>query len=366
MAINLNDYEYSYANAIGSSLKQPLFKLVSKIAIAANGKPGEPQACRIAKVAFHCLKAAVFLIPAGLAWFVGKTVSHFSKTQIDHEGLHVAPESIQIPEDLASDQTIKISVLSDKFNALSLPEESSPDLTSKQESLQRLCDWIVLEHRDLYPDDPSTRKLFCKQVSIFLKGIIHKIDSGKISEDKKREILKELAEASRRCYPTWLEVSAKLFGEVRGQVENVPQKLLRFIQDYKESITLEFCQNDADLHWHGLNYLRNILGSELGLNTTLNALDFYAGNNDKIFSKNFSKWIFLQRYEDVNRLIASIQITINSREYDPSYHDFLVETVGQQKIENPTDYVADHFYTEDFKLNDAGVNLMLRSIGILK
>jgi hypothetical protein len=35
------------------------------------GKPLESQAWRIAKVAFHCLVAAIFVIPAGLAWLAG-------------------------------------------------------------------------------------------------------------------------------------------------------------------------------------------------------------------------------------------------------------------------------------------------------
>lgn len=75
VSLNLNNYSYSYANAVGSSLRQPLFKLVSNIAIASNGEPWETQAWRITKVAFHCLVAAIFIVPAGLTWLVGKSIS---------------------------------------------------------------------------------------------------------------------------------------------------------------------------------------------------------------------------------------------------------------------------------------------------
>ncbi|MBX9744512.1 MAG: DUF1548 domain-containing protein, partial [Chlamydiales bacterium] len=251
-------------------------------------------------------------------------------------------------------------------NQLNLSNKRSSSQTSKKDCLQRLCEWTATENVNLYPDDPGKRKLFCKQLTIFLRGIIKKIESGDVSKDKERDILMELAEASTRCYPTWLEVSAKLFAEVNGQVETVEVKLLRFIQEYKESIILEFCQKEVDAQWHALNYVRNILGDELGLNTTLNAHDPYAAHDDAIFGKGLTKWLFLQRYENVNRLISSVQVMINSQNYDPSYHEFLLNTVRQQGIESPEDYVANHFYSEDYKLNEAGANLMLRSIGIVK
>lgn len=366
MNVNLSNYSYSYANAISSSLKQPLFKLVSNIAIASSGKPWESEAWRIAKVAFHCLVAVIFVIPAGLAWLAGKSISYFSKTQIDHEGLFLAPPQIQVPQELKSDQLIDVRILSNKFNELNLSDERSSSQTSKQECLQRLCEWTATENINLHPDNSETRKLFCKQLSIFLKGIIKKIESGEVSKDKEKDILMELAEASTRCYPTWLEVSGKLFAEVNGQAETVEIKLLRFIQEYKESVILEFCQKEVDAQWHALNYVRNILGQELGLNTALNAYDLYAAQNDATFGKGLTKWLFLQRYENVNRLISSVQIMINSQNHDSSYYDFLVNAVRQQGIQNPEDYVANHFYNEDYKLNEAGTNLMLRSIGIVR
>jgi hypothetical protein len=45
----------------------------------------------------------------------------------------------------------------------------------------------------------------------------------------------ELAEASTRCYRTWIEVSAKLCEELHGQAETVQVKLLRFLQEYRRS-----------------------------------------------------------------------------------------------------------------------------------
>lgn len=371
MNVNLSNYNYSYANAIGSGLKQPLFKLVVNIAIASNGKPLESQARRIAKVAFHCLVATIFVIPAELAWLVGKSISYFSKTQIDHEGLFLAPPPIQIPKapdqvvDIP-DQVVDIRILATKFDQLNLPDTRSADQTSKKDSLARLCEWTANKDERLYPDEPPKRELFYEQLSVFLIGIINKIESGQVSKDKEKDILMELAEASTRCCPTWLEVSAKLFAEVNDQAETVQIKLMRLIQEHKESIILEFCQQEADAQWHALNYVRNILGRELGLNTVLNTYDSHAAQNDAVFGKGLVKWLFLQRYENINRLISSIQIMINSQKYDDSYHEFLLNEVRQQGIEEPENHVTNHFYNENYQLNEAGVNFMLRCIGIVK
>jgi hypothetical protein len=58
---------------------------------------------------------------------------------------------------------------------------------------------------------------------------------------------------------------------------------------------------------------------------------------------------------------------INAQQYDPSCHAFLL-TVGKNLgIKNPGDYLAGHFYSQEgYKLNEAGANLMLRSIGVVK
>lgn len=367
MYFNLNDYGYSYANAIGSTLKQPLFQLISDAAFATERRPWESQASLIKRIAYRCLVVALLIIPAGLAWFAGKAISHFSKIQIDPEGLSLAPPPIKIPEDLESDQAIDIMILAQKFNNLDVEDEISSSRTHKSESLARLCTWVTTEDEEIYKDNLRKRQLFCKQLSILLKGIIKKLDSNDLTEAKKRSILIELGEASTRCFPTWLQAATKLFAEANGQVGTAEVKLLRLVQDYKELIILEFCQKDAKTHWHVLNFVRNILGRELGLNTDLNAYDPYASQEEgPVFGKGLVKWMFLQRYENVSHLISGVQTMIEAQDYDSSYHDFLVKAMTDRGIPDPEDYVADHFYSDDFKLNELGVNFMLRSIGILK
>lgn len=366
MNINLDDYSYSYANAVGNSLQQPLFKIVCNIAISASPKPWENQAWVVAKIAFHCFVGALCVIPFGLAWLAGKSISYLSKTQIDYDSLYLAPTKIEIPAEDSANASIDILTLSSMFSDLEIPNDRGEAQSSKQESLNRLCNYIIQENATIYEDNPQKRRLFCQQVSICLKGIIIKINSGKVSDDRKRVILLELAEASTRCFPTWLQVSQKFYDELYGKTQTVELKLLRLVQDYKELLILEFSQGEVGAQWHALSYIRKILGKDLGLNTDLGETDPYVQNQDPVFGKTLSKWMFLQMYENVNQLISAIQNIINSSEYDSAYYDFLVQTIRQRGVTNPEDYVVDHFFNDEYKINAKGVNLMLKCIGVLK
>ena len=109
-----------------------------------------------------------------------------------------------------------------------------------------------------------------------------------------------------------------------------------------------------------------MVGDELGLNKRTE-LDVYAGHDDPVFSKNVVRRIFLELYEDTNRLITAVQTMINSQPYNRAYHDYVLEIVKDQNIPKPEDYVSEHFFNpENGHILFPGVNLMLRNIGVLK
>jgi len=108
MHINIGDYSYSYANAIGSALQKPLFMLVSNVAAThASYALRDRQITRVAKLAFHCLAALVCMAPAGLAWLMGRVIAYFGSTRLDYESLHLAPPSVEIHVDGVSDIDIR-------------------------------------------------------------------------------------------------------------------------------------------------------------------------------------------------------------------------------------------------------------------
>lgn len=376
MKINLNQCNYSHANAIGSTLKTPLFLLTRNIAIAAMHKPWETRAQVISRTALHALIALALIVPAFLAWTVGRIITYFSATQINHKMLHLAPPPISIPEESETDNSIDITVLKDRFAQL-FPQE-----TSKLASLNRLCEWINFQSEQIYEYDPAKRELFCKEVSLFLKGIIKKMNDGSVPNDKIKDILMELAKASMVCYPTWLNMAAKLYNEIHGR-DTAVENVLRMVQEYKEALILEFVQQEADVQWHSLNFVRNIVGDDLGLNTSLNKFDPYSSDKDPVFGKSLTKFLFLQRYENANRMVTAIKEVINSQAFDMRLYDLLIERVeknGFEKIidhknkmnsvETAADFVVTQFYEEtsdgNRRINEKGVNFILKSIEVLK
>jgi hypothetical protein len=371
MKVNLNQCNYSQANAVGSALKVPFFGLVRNIAIAATRKEWEATAKVVCRLALHCFIALIFIVPAVLALAVGRVITAFSASKLNHEKLSLAPPAMVVPQETAEEAAVDLNELSVKYKALGL------DDLGKETSLERLCKWINFQNEGIYSDDPKKREMFCKEVSVFLRGIVNKMNTGEISKDKQRDILLELAEASKRCYPTWLTMAAKLYNEVNGRAETPEVKILRMVQDYKETLILEFAQNDvSDGQWHILNFVRNILGFDLGLNTSLNKFDPYAGDSDPVFGKALTKFLFLQRYENVDRLVTSIQANMNLQPYDMSIFEFLVKKLEENGFEAlvdkknginiPADYIGAHFYDEEFKITGKGVNFMLKAMEILK
>jgi len=231
----------------------------------------------------------------------------------------------------------------------------------------RMCEAAIQAPPYIYQDAQHMRELFVTQLAHNLQGSFSQIQSVECSTEQKETILMELAEASKRCYPTWLEMSRKMLAYSHGKTETVAVKVLRMVQEYKEQIILDFCQNELDMDWHGVNIVRQSLGIDLGLSTDTAELDPYAVTGDgSIFGPVLIKWLFLQRYQDVNQLVAYIQAGINAQPYDSAYHDYLLTEVKQMPIKEPEDYVAGHFYDEDYKLQFEAVALMLRNVGVLK
>ena len=100
---------------------------------------------------------------------------------------------------------------------------------------------------------------------IFLKGILDKIKSDDVTDQEKEQCLIELGEAGQVCQVTGLNVAKKWYGKLHGQEETAEMKILRIIQEYKEQIILQFVQVELKKEWHALNYVRRLIGREIGL-----------------------------------------------------------------------------------------------------
>lgn len=314
----------------------------------------------------HCFIAIALVVPAGAAWLVGKVFIACSQTKVNYEALSLAPPNIKIPEETPEDKKSNLLWLSEAYNKLNIDEQLESGKTSKKDCLYRLCNWTATKHHNIYPDDYGRRERFCGNLAIYLRGIIKKLRQDDFDAGQRRDLLVQLAEAATVCYPTWMEEAKKIYDKLHNQSQTPEVKLLRYIQQFKEECVLDFCQNQVGSQWHALNFVRNAVGVELGLDVTAASYDPYAGAQDPVFGNGLIKWLFWQKYENVNRLVAAVQMMINSADVDAGYHDVLKEAVKANGIAKPEDYVTENYYDEEYKINTAGVNFLLRIIGVLK
>lgn len=354
--MKLDNYNFSYANHVGNVLKRPLAELVVGVALALAPKPHEKIAERVAKIFFRVILAIILVIPAGMAWLLGKAIILCSKTQIDHDQLALTPPPIQLPDvtNLMHDRLLE------KFNVY------FPGIEKNRQEIEHISNSISNWRPD--PDSANFNKheLLNREMKIFLTQIIKKMDAYEVSDDEARTFLTKLADLSTRCPETWHEVIAQFYAQIYDGWKSAIEKLLKMVQDYKEGIILEFGQLKAGTEWHVINFVRNQIGDEVGLNTKLGENDQWASGDDPIFGKSLTKWIFMQTFEDANRMVQAITTAINQGKYDPVFQDLILETIKAKGMEKAEDLVAEHFFTEDYKIKECGVNLMLKEIRILK
>lgn len=342
---------YNHLEAVGSFLRKPQFNLGVNILKLTT----TPQSLKIRDIGLIVLTPIV-IIPTSILWAAGKTITCLSRTSLNEKNLHLAPAPFAIP-DTDELKDVDIMKLYTRFKEL-FPFDKNKG------ALLDLCEKI--KDNDLYRTNPQP---FYPTLNAYLRGIQKQIELGEVSLDKQRDILMELAEASSRCEPTWLEVAGKLYREIKGKQDSLDGKILDLVQTYKEDLIIDFCQNTLkNEHWHGLNVIRNILGDELGLNKELNVSDPYADVEMSGLKKAIAKGIFLHKYRNVNNLISRVQSDFNKEPYNQLYFDRLVEIAKELGIKDPSEFVQEQCFDEEneYKITRLGMTILLRGLGIIK
>ena len=144
----------------------------------------------------------------------------------------------------------------------------------------------------LHPSIPP--KPFFTEIELYLKRINYKCAG--ISDDKKRKILYELAQAANDCAPTWLEVCFRVVSELYGYDDTVTGRTKRYVQQVKESIILGW----SDTHlkqdpffskeWHHLDWMRKEFGQEFGLDNSRIKYDPYKQGIKALNRHECRKW----------------------------------------------------------------------------
>jgi len=387
MTISINQYEYDYFAAVGSflrsqSIKQATRYLSSCFAVESAIQEFTFSLEKISKIAKAVIlgiaNAFITVYGTPISWLIGKGITFLSSTKINYASLPLKPTLLPQPQIGDTPLYTEFSYLREEFIRRNLHsrQEYLPlravGKTPIEGCLELMLNQIhvgqVAQVRDQHGHDE-----FVAKMRVYLSAIMVKIqESGTADEVEEQALVKgqaliALADASNVCAPTWLEAAEKVYNTLYAPPD-ARNKVLQYVQKLKEELLTEYIQIDLDgRHWHGLSYMRNFLGDELGLNENTSGLDPYAGENKGPLINALFKQLFIERYDDVNRIVSSVQAQIEAKPADwRCYYNFLVEIVQGMGVAEAEGVVVDQFVDTDYKPNFKGVNLMLRNIGILR
>lgn len=349
----------NHANSIGMALRNPLFRtatLCGRLTLTDSDTIGPSE--QIARHVAAFFLAMLSFIPLGSLWLAGKGISMLGTPSMRSKGVSLAPPPIQAPPVLP-EEAQNLNQLYTDF------EQSIPQ--AKRETFQRAC--RIIQNKESVPllNERHNQELFLNEMTLFLQNIYLLLQDPAISQAKKDEALTLLADGFLVCSPTWLEQARKAYLALSGQEETGETLLLRHIQSYKDTYILEYVQNKINREWHALNYVRSLLADSLGLSKDYEQ-DPFIGQRYKVFGPGFCRWLFMQIYEDVNRLVSAIKTSINLVDFEAKYGTMLTDAVQKTypTMEDPVEYVLNHFYEDDRRtINSKGVIALLSIIGIL-
>ncbi len=357
------------ARELAFNLREPLYDVVFNVVKSAHGGGLETVASRMIKVTFYFFVGLALLIPAGICYLAGKSISYFCKVGINRATLGLAPRAIELPQEIGGSGGVDLGEISRRFD-LQIPNYrpvAGVNYRDRQDSLRRMCNSIMNQDPTAHSaPTEEARAIFYGQLTVYLRAILARIGSGQLDNDRIRGVLMELASASGRCSITWLQVAERLYQELYNQEQGIDQDVLRCVQTYKGDLALEFCQRDIDASWHLFNLFRNALGGDLGLSTEVSRQDIFLTSNLSWVGKMLFKFVFLEKYENIDRLVGSVHTQMARRECTTADYNFLVGAATRKGIPDPRAYVQEECYTEDLALTQAGVVLMLRDIRVLK
>ena len=128
--------------------------------------------------------------------------------------------------------------------------------------------------------------LVAKSMDLYLKGVIYELRKDEHSLEKKQEALKNLAQAASHCPPRRHEEAKKVYLVLSSQMETLDQIILGYVQQAKEALFRNYysLSNEPVMT---LNYIRRIVGVELGLDVDpINLEDIHIGMNNAISPEN--------------------------------------------------------------------------------
>ena len=184
MSIKLSNYDYSHANNIGAQLQTPLPQLGWLMKRCFTCDYWDSGCSRIRKITTTILFVAIALIPASAAYLLGNPFFWISKTKVNFSNIKLAPHPITPLQDLQDDQSLNPQKLVNRLSKFNTKNEYNDHI----KKLSKLCN--AKSDTEIFRHEPEKRPLFIKELSIALKGLLKKMETGEISGEGKNHLIR--------------------------------------------------------------------------------------------------------------------------------------------------------------------------------
>lgn len=275
---------------------------------------------------------------------------------------------------------LDITKLATAFEQTNVPHISPDKKAELEAKLREMLQKVNARDSTVFGVKESICKLYYDQMHLYVKNILLELsENSKIPQEKRNQVLLELALASKECTMRWMEESKRQYRNLNLLTMNLGEaKVLEHLMALKEDMVLEMFYNLKvnTLEFHILDTFRKMHAKELGLDDSTIDLDVFTYTISKSSEHAFatsSKRCFLSHYYIPERIVKGLVLRINRElsekgEYDPSYAVLMIDRLETKfpSREDATQYVLEFFFTHGGgKINANGVVFLLQIAKIL-
>lgn len=326
-------------------------------------------------------------------WVVNLVARCFSTTEEGYRGvtinlnaLGLAPDQMNLSAPNSETDSVNVLDLVDEYRRVEResqrlagqgPRPASPDLSNTLRNLAHLSLSVTpfpqpgVENYNFLRQRASYDQLYYATMKKTLQRIILELRNPQVSVEKKKRALIALADGMSGCQPRKLEECQRQCRLLMSTAPEMHNLLLGYIQDLKEEIFLREFQGSQ---FHVLNYVRQEMGAEYGLNRSeINLRDPNIGVGGRPTMEAMRN-VFESQYT-TERLVQGVRTRIHLDENNSVWNAYIhtkLRAEAAARGENPDDpAVADRIVNEGTSffderlINERGVIFLLKSLGVV-
>ncbi|MBN1915319.1 MAG: DUF1548 domain-containing protein [Parachlamydiales bacterium] len=237
-----------------------------------------------------------------------------------------------------------------------------------------------------YWNDPQ-QQTSREQFVLWVKGLMVEIQRKNLSVEMQQEIFRNLWQYQQKCKPTWIRGLIEEWKKLVG-FQDLTEELLHCVEEFKLQMLNQIgSTREQSTQWHFLNILAMEHGKEIGIVSTPDAflealrtvpmdgpiidlgllqiqreaLESYRQLAEAVY------WKFKQQYsQSARELVSSVAMQVLEK-LRISQDRSIVNAIGAQIAEEFSgEEIMQHFFDEDYNMQETAIAYILLKIGILK